>query len=449
MQFDKRIFAMMAAAVMMLSAATLVTSESDADQSYDRDYGEFYSYTLQFVFDGSDAQTIDWDFGDGSEHSTEWNPRHTYASTGTYYVTQTTSNPKGSTVEVYKVQIMGFPKISFDSNGGSAVSEIQMDSYNATATQPANPTKQGFTFDGWYYESTFENAMDWTAGITKSMTLYAKWTAVQAPVVNYTVTFDSNGGSAVQPQTVESGHVATAPADPVKSGYTFKGWYLGAAIYNFATPVTGNITLTASWMENTAPVVNRTVSFNVDGGSVAVSSITAVNGGSITLPSYSGVKEGYTFAGWSYNNITYQPGQSFSVSSDVTFKAVWRSTSPVVNEITVSFNVDGGSKSVQAVNIQSGSTFTFPAYDGTKDGCRFGGWACGLQVYQPGQTVQLTGDVTVKAIWNDASGSDDTDDKGLLEKIESIVTEHPLVIVLIVIVCGIGVFAIARSRRGY
>ena len=445
MQFDNRITAAIIALAFLATAFTMIPSESDADQEITRDYGQFYSYTLQFVFDGAEAQTIDWDFGDGSEHSTEWNPRHVYADEGTYYVTQTTTNTQGTTTEVYKVQIMGFPRITFDSNGGSAISDIQMDSYNTTATKPADPTRSGYEFDGWFYESSFENAVDWSAGVTKSMTLYAKWTQVQAPVVKYTVTFDSNGGSSVSSQTIESGQTASAPADPVRSGYTFKGWYLDGALFSFATPVTGNITLTASWTENSAPVINRTVSFNVDGGSASVPDMTATSGSQITLPGYSGTKTGYAFSGWSYNNTTYQPDQSFYVTSDVTFKAVWRSTAPVVSEIVVTFNVDGGSKTMPAVNIQSGTAFTFPTYDGTKDGCKFGGWACGLQVYQPGQSVQLTGDVTVKAIWNAA---EDKDNDGTIDDVQDFLEKNYLLIIILIIAAIIGCLYL-RSRRVY
>ena len=445
MQFDTRIIAAAMALAFIVGAFVLIPSEADADPEITRDYGEFYSYTLQFVFDGAEAQTIDWDFGDNTEHSSEWNPRHTYAAVGTYFVTQTTTNTQGSTTEVYKVQIMGFPKLTFNSNGGSAVSEIQMDSYNATATKPADPVREGFTFDGWYCESTFQNEMDWTAGITRSMTLYAKWTSVQTPVVIHTVTFDSNGGSAVPSQTVQDGMTATAPANPVKTGFAFKGWLLGGAQFSFATPITADITLTASWMENTVPaIINKTLTFNVDGGSVPVSPISVESGTSVTLPGYNGTKDGYAFSGWSYNSTTYQPGQAFTVTSDVTFKAVWRSTAPVVSEITVTFNVDGGSKTVAAVNIQSGSTFTFPAYDGTKDGCTFGGWACGLQVYQPGQQVQITGDVTVKAVWNAAEepGEDP------VEKVKDFVEKNLLYIVILIIVI-LAIVLYLRSRRMY
>ncbi len=63
----------------------------------------------------------------------------------------------------------------------------------------------------------------------------------------YTVTFNSNGGTSIDPQTVESGSTITAPATPTQDGYTFSGWYLDGSPYDFNTPVTADITLTAQW----------------------------------------------------------------------------------------------------------------------------------------------------------------------------------------------------------
>ena len=69
----------------------------------------------------------------------------------------------------------------------------------------------------------------------------------KAENTTYTVTFDSDGGSAVATQTVEKDKAAAKPADPTRSGYIFKGWYLGSTKYDFSKPVTGNITLKAKW----------------------------------------------------------------------------------------------------------------------------------------------------------------------------------------------------------
>lgn len=71
----------------------------------------------------------------------------------------------------------------------------------------------------------------------------------ETPVASYTVTFDSDGGSAVAAQTVKENGTASKPADPTKEGFTFAGWLLNGAPYDFSTPVTGAITLVASWTE--------------------------------------------------------------------------------------------------------------------------------------------------------------------------------------------------------
>lgn len=67
------------------------------------------------------------------------------------------------------------------------------------------------------------------------------------PGTTFTVTFDSDGGSEVEPQTVEEGQTATEPEAPTKEGYTFSGWLLEGEEYDFSTPVTADITLTAYW----------------------------------------------------------------------------------------------------------------------------------------------------------------------------------------------------------
>ena len=71
--------------------------------------------------------------------------------------------------------------------------------------------------------------------------------------VYFTVTFDSANGTAVSAQTVHDGNTAVRPADPTRSGYTFRYWTLNGTEYNFNAPVTGNITLTAVWTENYVP----------------------------------------------------------------------------------------------------------------------------------------------------------------------------------------------------
>lgn len=91
-----------------------------------------------------------------------------------------------------------------------------------SVVKPENPIKEGYVFDGWYTDAncTNENAYDFNTPVNTDITLYAKWLA------KYTVSFDTDGGSTVESQTVITGNKATKPAvNPTKKGYNFKGWY--------------------------------------------------------------------------------------------------------------------------------------------------------------------------------------------------------------------------------
>jgi len=160
----------------------------------------------------------------------------------------------GTETELYTFQVKGdsvqkpTATVTFDSGVASQTVE-----YGAKATKPADPTKTGYTFAGWY---NGETAYDFNTAVTGNLTLTAKW------VINkYTVSFDSG----VAAQTVEYGAKATKPADPVKEGFVFSGWYKGETAYDFNTAVTGSITLTAKWVEKvTIPVSGDENTIHVD-----------------------------------------------------------------------------------------------------------------------------------------------------------------------------------------
>jgi len=146
--------------------------------------------------------------------------------------------------------------VTFDSQGGSYV-DPQTVEHGGLAIEPADPTKTGYTFAGWYKESGCINAWNFaTDTVTSDITLYAKWANN-----TYTVTFDSQGGSYVGSQTVEHGGKVSRPTAPTKTGYTFAGWYKESGCinaWNFATDtVTSDITLYAKWNIN-----SYTVTFN-------------------------------------------------------------------------------------------------------------------------------------------------------------------------------------------
>jgi uncharacterized repeat protein (TIGR02543 family) len=139
--------------------------------------------------------------------------------------------------------------VTFDSNGGSTVSSQTIED-GQTATEPTDPTRNGYTFDGWYINSALTTPYNFSTAVSSNMILYAKW--IEEAAATYTVTFQTNGGSSVSTQTVEDGQRATKPTDPTKDGYAFDGWYLNSTLttaYNFTSGVSSDITLYAKWTE--------------------------------------------------------------------------------------------------------------------------------------------------------------------------------------------------------
>ena len=198
--------------------------------------------------------------------------------------------------------------VTFDTNGGSKVNS-QTVPYGETAKTPAIPTKTGYTFAGWYLEG---EKFNFSTPVTKDMTLTAKWTANQ-----YTITFDTDGGSAVAPITQDYGTAITAPADPTKSGYTFAGWTPEIP----ATMPAENLTVTAHWR------------YNGGGGSsysYYTIKATAGTGGSISPSGNVSVREGrdQTFTitpdtGYTVSDVRID-GKSVGAVESYTFENVGR-----------------------------------------------------------------------------------------------------------------------------
>ena len=135
--------------------------------------------------------------------------------------------------------------VTFNANGGTCSQTTASVEEGKAVPKPANPTRAGHTFKGWYSDKGLTKAYDFNASVKGNLTLYAKW----APN-RYTVTFSSNGGTSVKAQSVTYGAKASRPADPAKSGFYFRGWYADKGLtraYDFNSTVKGSLTLYAKW----------------------------------------------------------------------------------------------------------------------------------------------------------------------------------------------------------
>ena len=126
--------------------------------------------------------------------------------------------------------------ITFDTNGGSEIAPITQD-YGTEITAPDNPTRKGYTFKGW--DKEIPETMP-----AENMTVKAQWEINQ-----YTIAFDTNGGSEIAPITQDYGTEITAPDNPTRKGYTFKGWDKEIP----ETMPAENITITARWRDTEKP----------------------------------------------------------------------------------------------------------------------------------------------------------------------------------------------------
>ena len=229
---------------------------------------------------------------------------------------------------------------------------------------PENPTKEGYTFLGWFADKTkfVEGATVPVNGITYE----AKWQINQ-----YTITFNTDGGSEVAAITQDYASAITAPENPTKTGYTFAGW-------DSEIPTTmpaENKTITATWQIN-----QYTLSFDLnDGDSEAIAEITADYNSDVTKPA-DPTRTGYTFAGWSPEFTGKVP------AGDTTYEAQW-----TINQYTITFDTDGGSE-VEPITQDYESAITAPE-NPSKTGYTFAGWDSEIPTTMPAENK------TIKATW--------------------------------------------------
>ncbi len=198
--------------------------------------------------------------------------------------------------------------ITFETNGGSEIAPITQD-YGTEITAPDNPTRKGYTFKGW--DKEIPETMP-----AENITVKAQWEINQ-----YTIAFDTNGGSEIAPITQDYGTEITAPDNPTRKGYTFKGWDREIP----ETMPAENITVKAQWEIN-----QYTITFDTNGGS-EIAPITQDYGTEITAPD-NPTRKGYTFRGWDKEIPKTMPAEN------ITITARWKDTEKPTGEIIIGTN---------------------------------------------------------------------------------------------------------------
>ena len=292
------------------------------------------------------------------------------------------------------------------------------------ARQPLAPTREGYTFAGWTYDSKGTDPVDFSKPVQGGgdhVTFYAQWTKDKGADENVKdVLYFANGGTFFDGnetlQGVTDGEgVARQPLAPTREGYTFAGWTYdskGTDPVDFSKPLVGggdHATLFAQWTEDKGADVDenknvKDVLYFANGGvffdgNVTLQGVTDSDG--VARQPLAPTREGYTFAGWTYDSEGTDP-VDFSKpvqggGDHVTFYAQWtKNETPAVQTHKVNFYVDG---STTTVEVEDGKTVAQPS-DPSVDGFNFVGWSSSKESFKKFDfSTPITEDTTVYAFF--------------------------------------------------
>jgi uncharacterized repeat protein (TIGR02543 family) len=240
--------------------------------------------------------------------------------------------------------------VTFDAQGGEVEPASQQVTYDATYGTLPEVTKAGHTFQGWFTEATggTEVTAETTVKTAEDHTLYAQW-----EISEYTITFVTDGGTAIDPIKADYGAAITPPDDPTREGYTFDGWDKDIP----STMPAEDMTITAQWTAD-----EYSITYNLDGGTNHESKpepSTPLKTETITLKA--ATKTGYTFQGWydadtGGNQVTQIAAGS---TGGKTLYARWSA-----NGYTVTFDAQGGEVEPASQQVTYDATYgTLPEVD--------------------------------------------------------------------------------------
>ena len=286
---------------------------------------------------------------------------------------------------------------------------------DGVARQPLAPTREGYTFTGWTYDAAGTEPVDFTKPIQgggQHATFFAQWAELANNEKD--VLYVANGGVFADGNEVLQGvtdgdGVARQPLAPTREGYTFAGWTYdskGTDPVDFDNPLVGggkHATLYAQWNaveeDNSIDVLYVANGGTFFDGSDALQGVT--DGDGVARQPLAPTREGYTFAGWTYDSKGTDP-VDFSKpvqggGDHVTFYAQWtKNETPAVQTHKVNFYVDG---STTTVEVEDGKTVAQPS-DPSVDGFNFVGWSSSKESFKKFDfSTPITEDTTVYAFF--------------------------------------------------
>ena len=261
--------------------------------------------------------------------------------TGTSY-NAGASYTANAAVTLYAIWAANTYTVTLDAQSGSGGTGSVTATYGASMPAITVPTRAGYTFGGYftgtngsgtqYYAASGASANNW--GLTAAATLYAKWTAN-----TYTVSFDSQGGSACESMAVTYGTAYGTLPTPTRTNYTFAGWFTAAQGGTQITSassvsITADHTLYAHWTLN---AVTITYHGNGAGAENVPATQDKLIGDTATISQTVPTRTGFTFLSWNTaangTGISYSGGDSYSTDAPLVLYAQWAAI-PIVSDIS-------------------------------------------------------------------------------------------------------------------
>lgn len=281
--------------------------------------------------------------------------------------------------------------VVFETNGGSEIEPIEVNP-NEKIERPEDPTKDDFKFVAWYADKEKTTLFDFNQPITKDISLWAKWASYE----EYILTFNTNGGSKIDPIVVIEGNLVEEPEVPTKSFCEFVGWYQDENLtteFSFENPIDHDYTLWAKWKELTTYYLT----FHTNGGS-NIEPIRVVENTKAQAP-INPIKEGFAFRGW-FTDANLSAESEFDFTTQLIDKnyelyAKWVEA----RQLTVKFEMRGGVK-LQDKTVMEGELLEAPTGMNHPKGYTFREWRTEEGFVFDTTKERVNESMTLYAIWN-------------------------------------------------